>query len=451
MKRLWRFLASIRTTVVLMILVALLLLATVVVPQRAVVGEAVVDRIAAAGGVQGFLLGPLGLGALATSPLFIAVLALFYVNLAAVMIDRLPSTIGKMRVRPPTPAALEQWVASPRAIEGTARGAVDVAGIVANLRGFGYRPQRVTSSSLYAVKHRYAAVGFLLFHASFFFLCAGGLLIWTTRFVGEMRVVEGQSADAKNARVLRHRPAGGIPELAFTLDRMAPSFDRGEATDLRAAIRFDATRPVEAWVNHPATRGSWSLLVNDVGLAPVLWLQDQRGFGIDRVAVPVDRTAPVMVPLAAGVVRVEVLPRRRGEAFPSREALATLPIEVVIREGEKEVFRGTLRPGEGALLPGGRVVLTELRYWAGIKLISERGGALLILGFALATIGATWRLLLHRRDLVIAWSGRSFRLAGHGEWFADRDRRELMLIAETLERGESTMRPAAVRSSEATG
>jgi hypothetical protein len=451
MKRLWRVICSLRTSVVLMLLLALLLLATVVVPQRAVVGGAVIDRLVARGAPQKFVIETLGLDAVATSPLFIAVLALFYGNLIAVLIDRLPPTIGKMRVRPPTAEALEQWVASPRAIEGTQGAGIDAGTIVAHLRGFGYRPQRVTTTSMYAVKHRYAAVGFLLFHASFFFLCAGGLLIWYTRFVGEMRVVEGQSVEAGNARVLRRPPAGEIPRLAFTLDRMTPSFDRGEATDLRASVRFGNAAPVEAWVNHPAERGSWSLLVNDVGIAPVLWLQDKRGFGIDRVAVPADRSTAVMVPLAAGVVRVEIPPRRRGDAFPAREMLATLPLDVVIREGEREVFRGALRPGEGAVIPGGRVVLTELRYWAGIKLISERGGALLIVGFALVTIGATWRLLLHRRDLVIAWSGRSFQLAGHGEWFADRDRRELLQIAATLERGHASRPAADGRTTEATG
>lgn len=432
MKRIWRIVASLRTTVLLMVVVALLLLATVIVPQRAVVGDDTVEALVQSSAAKAFVIDTLGLGAIATSPLFVAALVLFYLNLVAVMIDRVPATLGRMRVKPPAAEALAQWVASPKALVGTRRGGLDVAAVVGHLRGFGYRPHRVTVTSMYAVKHRHAAAGFLLFHASFFFLCAGGLLIWYTRFVGEMRVVEGQTVRAGDARVIRQRPAGGVPELTFTLDRMTPSFDRGEATDLRARLRIEGGAPVESWVNHPASHRSWSVLVNDVGIAPVLWLQDKRGFGVDRVAVPGDRNAAVTVPLAGGVVRVDVQPRPREEAFPSREALAALPLDVVIHEGPKEVFRGVLRPREGALLPGGRVVLTEVRYWAGIKVISERGGGLLIAGFLLATIGATWRLLLHRRDLVISWEGDTFRLAGHGEWFADRDRRELMALHDLL-------------------
>lgn len=405
MTRLWRIAASIRLTVWLLVALSLLLLATVVVPE------------------------PLLGGPMSTNPIFLGVLALFYVNLAAVMIDRVRVIAGRMRVRVPTPEAADQWTSSPRALTGNA--SIDAAKVIAHLRGFGYRPRPVSKSSMYAVKHRYAAMGFILFHLSFFFLCAGGLLIWATRWVGAAQVVEGQSVEAKNARVLRAAPLAGEPRLAFTLERMTPTFDRGEATDLRAAIRFDRATAVEAWVNHPAVRGPWSLLVTDVGIAPVLWLQDARGFGIDRVAAPAGRSESVIVPLAAGIAHVEILPR--ASAFPSREELATLPLDVIVRQRDREVFRGTLRPGEAAPIAGGRIVFAEARYWAGMKLISERGGLLLVIGFVLATIGATWRLLLHRRDVVVAWSDAGFRVAGHGEWYAERDRRELMQLVQSLE------------------
>jgi hypothetical protein len=446
-RRATALLVSIRTSAVLMLLVALMLLASVAVPQRTLLGDAAVDAIARRSAVHGFVIDTLGLGAIATSPLFIAALAIFHLNLVAVMVHRLPAMLKKMRLRPPAPEALEKWLASPRAIRATSRNRVAAASVVATLRGFGFRPHRVTASSMYAVKHRHAAIGFLLFHVSFLFLCAGGALIWYTRWVGEMRVVEGQTSGATSARVLRGRPIGGVPDVTFTLDKMEPAFDRGEAVDLRATVRYPDSPPADAWVNHPVKRGPVSLLVTDIGIAPVLWLQDRRGFGIDRVAVPVERRVAADVPLAGGIVQVRIVPDPRE--FPPRALLQGLPFAVEIREGGREVFRGTLRPGEAATLPGGRVVLSEVRYWGGMKIVSERGGALLITGFVLATIGATWRLLLHRRDVVIAWSDGedavagepevAFRLAGHGEWFADRDRRELeQLAAAILLAAEST-------------
>lgn len=444
MKRVLAIVVSIRTSVVLMLLIAVMLLASVVVPQRSAVGGAVPTRT----GAPHFLIDTLGLSDIAASPLFIGALVLFYLNLVAVLAQRLPSILGKVRLRKLTAEALEKWVASPRAVERACDN-LEVAIIVKTLRGFGFRPQRVTNSSMYAVKHRYAAIGFLLFHVAFFFLCAGGLLIWYTRWSGELRVIEGQSADATSARVLRRRPPGGAPDLPFTLEKMTPSFEHGEATDLRATVRVSGGAPVDAWVNHPVERGAESILVTDIGIASVLWLQDARSFGVDRVAVPVGRNETVDVPLAAGIVKVMIQPPH-GPGLPSREELQTLPLDLVISEGGREVFRGSLRPGDAAQFAGGRLVLSELRYWGGLRIVSERGGSLLIIGFVLIAAGATWRLLLHRRDLVIAWSGCSFRLAGHGEWFADRDRRELDDVANAIVRatGEREARAHASKGIE---
>jgi hypothetical protein len=340
-------------------------------------------------------------------------------------------------------------VSSPHAIERTIPGGIAAGSVVAALRGFGYRPHRVSNSSLYGVKHRSAAIGFLLFHFSFFLLCVGGALIWYTRWVGELRVVEGQSVDATSAHVLRQRPAGGTPDVRFTLQSMSPSFVKGEATDLRATVRFREAGPVDAWVNHPAERGAVSLLVSDVGIAPVLWLQDSRGFGVDRVAVPAERGNDVDIPMAGGIVRVRIVGGERDAPFPPRASLALLPLSVVVHQGTREVFRGTLRPGEAATLPGGRLVLTEVRYWGGMKIVSERGGVLLVAGFVLATIGATWRLLLHRRDVVVSWNTQTLRLAGHGEWFADRHRRELQELAEAMSRAAAKAGSCAVTLDEA--
>lgn len=259
-------------------------------------------------------------------------------------------------------------------------------------------------------------------------------MIWYTRYVGETRAVEGQLVEAKNARLVRMPKVGGVPPVAFAFDRIVPTFDSGDATDLRATIRFKGMQPVDSRVNHPAEDGPTSVLVTDIGIAPVLWLQDANGFGLDRVAVPADRHESVDIPMAAGTIHVRIAPKSYRPDFPLRDALRTLPVELAVIDHGKEVFRGALHPGEGAAFPGGRVVLQEVRYWAGLKIISERGGGLLIFGFALLTIGAIWRLLMHRRDLVVAWDGPRFRLAGHGEWFADRDKRELMSLCAAIEK-----------------
>ena len=76
----------------------------------------------------------------------------------------------------------------------------------------------------------------------------------------------------------------------------------------------------------PAEWGSATLLVNEAGLAPVLWLQDEQGFTLDRVAVPVPVTtarAPTVVPLAAGASARGSTRSRRARRFRRATAAAT--------------------------------------------------------------------------------------------------------------------------------
>ena len=91
--------------------------------------------------------------------------------------------------------------------------------------------------------------------------------------------------------------------------------------------------------------------------------------------------------------------------------------------------------GEAGDLDGGRIVLEELRYWVGVRIVSERGGGLLAAGFTVGILGLIWRLLWYRREVAVTWDESEFRLVGRSEYFSDRFRRELDGIFKTLKRG----------------
>jgi len=100
------------------------------------------------------------------------------------------------------------------------------------------------------------------------------------------------------------------------------------------------------------------------------------------------------------------------------------------------LYEGSLRPGEAAPLsagagPAGRLVLEELRYWAGFQIIDERGGGLFMAGFLAGVLGLVWRLLLHRREVVVHWDEEEVRVVGRSEYFSGHFKRELgALFAE---------------------
>ena len=106
-----------------------------------------------------------------------------------------------------------------------------------------------------------------------------------------------------------------------------------------------------------------------------------------------------------------------------------------VLEDEQLVFDDQLQPGQSAELSSGRLVLEEFRYWANFKIISERGGGLLIAGFTAGIMGLIWRLLWYRREVAVTWDEQEFRLVGRSEYFSDRFRSELEGIFEMLQRG----------------
>jgi hypothetical protein len=438
LQRPFRSFVSAKFTVALLCVVALLLLLNVMLPQAAVLGEeryaAVVEQ---SGPFARFVLDGLGFGRMATSPVFLAVLGLFFLNLALVLLVRLGPTWRRIALRSRSEHGLQAWARLEESLAAPLPEDWSAGEVARTLRGFGYQVRRPGERTYWAVKHRTAPLGFLLFHLSFLLLCAGGTLIFYTRFVGSAVLSEGQQFSGEYASVERQRPAGGSPELSFSLERADPRFERGEPVHLSAVFRFQqpgGSFERTARVNHPARWGTTSLLVNRAGLAPVLWLQDANGFTLDRVVVPVRTRGkqPTEIELGGGALRAFLHPLGDDAPFPAREEFSRTAMRFQLTRESVVVFDGLLRPGEAATLDRGRLVQEELRYWVGVRIVSERGGGLLIAGFVAGVVGLIWRLLWYRREVALTWDERSFRLVGRSEFFSTRFREELRSIFSTL-------------------
>ncbi len=434
MSRIVRLLTSLKTTLALLCLLALLLLLSMLLPQRSVIGDEAFAQLVTSSPTARFFLLRLGLGSMPTSPWFLGALGLFFANLGAVLTARARPTWRRIGFRPRPEAGLRSWAWAEPELSGVPPRDFGPGSVVGILRGFGYRPKKVGERAVWGVKHRTAALGFLLFHLSFFLLCAGGVLLYYTRFVGSVALTEGQEFDGEYRQVLRLPPSGEIPVPIFSLVSVDPRFEGGEPTHLGAVLRFSGTgmsaeRP--ASINHPASWGAARIYVQQAGLTPVFWLQDAQGFTLDRVAAPVSRAAEATeVPLDGD--RLAVFVESPGR-FPHREDLSGVGLEIeVVGEAAEPLFRGRLGPGAVADLGGERLVLEEIRYWAGIQVISERGGGVLIAGFVIGIAGLIWRLMLHRREVAVVWDDDRFTLVGRSEYFPWRFREELSGLFSTL-------------------
>jgi cytochrome c biogenesis protein ResB len=271
--RIYRLFVSAKTTVVLLCLLSVLLLLNVALPQAAALGEEEFEALVAASGpMTRFLLIDLRLGRMPTSPVFVSVLVLFFLNLLLVLLARIGPTFRRVTLRPRSEKGLDAWARLEESLEGTPGADWSASHVARTLRGYGYQVRKAGERTFWGVKHRTAPLGFLLFHLSFFLICGGGVLLYYTRFVGFVVLSEGQPFDGAYTSVDRMPPLGGPPELRFTLERADPRFERGDPVHLGASFRLEqAGSSVErqARVNHPAEWGTVRLLVNEAGLAPV--------------------------------------------------------------------------------------------------------------------------------------------------------------------------------------
>jgi hypothetical protein len=427
MKRLVGIVSSLRTSAVLMLLLSALLVVNVAVPQKAVVG-----------GMAGMAPPPrwieaLGLTSVVTSRIFVIVLVLFFVNLAAVLARRLRPTFARLSKEAPSEEAIEKWTAGARAISAPKPAQWSPATVIGMMRGWGYAPRRVGERTWWGVKHRWAPLGFVMFHASFFLLLAGGILIYMTRFAGVVRLVEGQTFDGSYAGIVRRPPDGRMPDVSFHLARVDTRLEGNDPVELSAEVaRESGARNETTRVNAPVSWGDTSIIVTEAGLAPVLWVQDPDGYTIDRVTASASLRKTTELAVGDGGLIVTIQPKFSRAEFPSRDGLAKAPFELAVRMRGREVARGVLHRGETLLFEGGSVRLEDVRYWAGFLVVSERGGWILILGFAIGVSGITWRLLLHRRELVLRWDDESVRLAGRADFFPERFQDEMNRILEMM-------------------
>ncbi len=426
---------SLRTTAAIITALSVLLLVNVLVPQAAIDPSGYAEA-ARRGGASRFMVVTMGLGQLSTSAVFLATLAVFFVNLAAVLVDRARTTVRRIGLALPTKAQIEGLLDGP-ASTAAATGWEGDPGRARNvLETLGYRVVPVAAGVLWGVKHRAAMLGFAVFHLAFFVLAVAGGLLYATRDVVTLSAVEGQWVDSAAGGVVRRAPVGAPEQFRLSLERVDVRLEQGAPIDLAATIRLDdfdgAVRTTR--VNHPAVRGDTTILVERAGIAPVLWVLDERDFTVDRVAVATSAGGgfPSRLPLGSSGLEAVVEPIAVGAGFPERSALSTAPVALRLEMRDRVVFDGSLRPGESVDVEGLRVRLKEVKYWAGLRLVSERGGGWLIAGFVLSVVGIMWRMVWYRREIVVAFEDGRLRVAARGEFYPGRARAEAERILSLL-------------------
>lgn len=303
------------------------------------------------------------------------------------------------------------------------------------MRALGYRTADVPGG-VWGVKNRLSPLGFPLFHLSFFLLWVGGTLLSYTRNVGVLSAIEGQAVDTSTAHVVARAASGPSPGLRIAVERVDVDLERGLPVGLGARLALPGEPPRDVRIDDPLVVGATTILVERAGVAPVLRLEDAGAFTTERIAIAArtegGRNASVRVGSDDLSVEVEAIPV--GPEFPTRDMLSRAAVSVRVRRGDTELFAGRMRRGDAVPLPAGRLVLEEIRYWVGLRVVHERGGGLLVAGFLLGVAGIVLRMLWYRREVAVVADDRGLRVAGRAEFFHDGFRTELAAVAAEIGR-----------------
>jgi hypothetical protein len=396
-----------------------------VVPQRRMVPPATWEAWRGQSPRLVALLEGSGLADVYAAPGTYVALGFFFLSLAAVVVDRFPRLVRRTRVGEGIPldaaslARRSGTVAVPAGEpeEGVRRAA-------ALLRAAGWALHQDGARAIRGVRFRVAPLGFLLFHGAFALLLAGGVLLDLTRFSGIADVGEGEPFDTMHGewatRPRAPRIGADRPDVTFTVAAVHPHSEGGFPVSLRVELLVRGVpAPRVANINEPVVVATSSILVRSAGAAPLFTCEAEGaadGAWVKLVPDAQGRTHFVLEPCGLDVLARPYAPDAPDTAAPGGqwvmlssagvarlEDVAEIGIEVAVRGPDGTVARGILKPGGSLATADGRRILRmpELRYYAKLQVVDERGGGLLWAGFLVGVLGLVLRLVLFRREVVV--------------------------------------------------
>lgn len=440
MKRLVEILGSLKLTLALLLALAGLFALGLAVPQKAVLGKALFTQWYEQSPTLVRILDVFGLTDIHRSPLAIGLWAIFFLNLAVVMLRRVPVTLRRIRIdgEIPDPEASRGFVyrhrlPGPEPVMSPVR---------AFFQGRGFAVHE-TGGRLRAVRYRFAPVATLLFHLSFFLVAIGAIASSMTRFEGRVDLGEGEEFTGDLAQYAEP-PAlplvGEPPAVSFVVEDIESEVVGKVPVAVRVHLR-DRTlvrRTIE--VNRPYRVGDTSFVFINLGVAPAFIVRDavgrERFRGFIRLNVldgRVDEFELLGLRFSARFFPDYVVDEMGNEASRSG-AVGDPVLKLTAMAASGRAVSASLRPGDVMRLGPYSVELAEWRYWARLYVRAERGLAVVWVGFALAAVALVWRLVLFRREYLVApLPDGGIVVAGRGEYYTALFEAEAQKVVRALE------------------
>ena len=443
--RMLKLVSSIRFTLFLIIALSLLFLLGLWIPQKALLTRGLYAAWKAGSPALVSVLEAMGFTNIYTSPITLSLWVLFFINLSLVMGKRIPAVRRKValpetgREYPLTTAASAHTITLERAQEK------QLHRLPLLFRKAGYRFYG-TPKQFSAVKNRLSPIATLFFHLSFFLMLLGGVISMYTRFSGTIDLAEGEVFQGERERYHaspRLPKIGSLPEARFLVKNIQPIVEQDTPTGIAVTLVDQEQKTHTVEVNRPYKTDHTLFVLRNLGVAPLLILQDTDGRELDGAYVKLNvlmgnKDAFTMQGMQFTTDFFPDYVVRDGSEGTRSEIMRNPAFRFHIEKDRTFIARRTVLLGRSVEFGKYRLRFPEMRYWVRFYVVKERGLGILYAGFGIATAALIWRLLFYRREIIGFVQPRErtavLRIAGRAEFYKALFQDELERIARTLER-----------------
>jgi hypothetical protein len=325
------------------------------------------------------------------------------------------------------------------------------------LRSDGYRAL-ATDRVVYALRGRFASIGHWVFHAGLLaiLVVGGSLAVAPIPFGGTVGVGEGEPFDLHAARLIsaNRELDPDLPPLRFQLESVDVLLESQGVKQFDVALSTPEETRASIGINRPHRSDPYQVMVHGFGFMPGWAIVNPRGRAVRSAWLklapfPLQEQDSFQLGPAESTVFVRFYPDHQLDG----EEDGTLSQDLrnprfrtrVVWRGE-QVFEGLLAPGERVRLEGGRefFFLPEIRKYALLDVIEERGQAPIFSCFGIMILGLLVRYGRTRKEIIVRIGGDALLLYGHGEIFEN-------LFVEDLDRLAAGLVNASPMSRDASG
>lgn len=395
----FRILGSLKFTAFIIIALSIIFLLGLWIPQRTLIGGEIFFQWRSQNpGLVAFL-EAIGFTHIYTSFITLSLWILFFLNLILVMWKRFSLIVQKIS----NPDLDDSFEGYQNYVELSINRPLEIEDIKGSFRGYMIygRPDRFI-----AIKNRFAPLGTIFFHLSFFLLLFGGIITVYTRFTANLDLGEGEIFTGNLEQYtppVRLPKIGSVPQVKFMVEKVEPEIEQDIPTDLKVTIRDDKGNKKIIRINHPLEEEGTFFVIKNIGVAPLIILYDKDGKEIDGAYVKLNvlKGREDNFIFQGYMISASFYPdfyMKNNEPASRSEVIRNPAFKFRINSkgSIKEVI---LRPGERIKLNGEEIAWVELPYWVRFYVVRERGLYIVYSGFILAITGLIWRLIFYRKEI----------------------------------------------------